>query len=752
MNQALSAQYDVGDARRYVEGRGTYVSDLASRLRSAAVYVIRSEIAHARIHSVDLRAVRAADGVLGAFSAADVMADLGSVPVIEPRISSAPELLPYLQPVLATERVRYVGEPLALIVARDRYLAEDAAALIELNLEPLSPALEMPDVVAAAPLFEGSSNEVATLYAGFGNVSDAFASSDVVVSLELSVGRHTGVPMETRGLVVDVHSSGALDIYGATKVVHTNRRVLAQMMKIDPSLLRLRELDVGGAFGIRGEFYPEDFLVPWAAKELGIGVAWVEDRREHLVAANHSREQLHTASIAASAEGRFLALRTDCLVDSGAYVRTVGLRVAELTIGDLPGPYRFNAYAGTAHCVVTNRTPTGTYRSPGRFESSFVRERLVEALAGELGISAHELRLRNLVSPADMPYNTGLRSAGKVVAFRTGDYPSLYQRVVDRTRELAASVIFADHPRRRVGQATACFVEKSGLGPFECARIVIGSGGEVSVFTGASYLGQGLEQSLVNVVSSRLRVSKPAVKIMRGDTDMLGDGIGTYASRSTVMAGSAVAGACDELLVRAQQRAADLLGGPVEVLVPADGGLRCGDRVITWSEIAAGGLEASYRFEKDDVSYGFGTHGAVVEVDTRTGLVKVLHLVLGYDVGNAIDEAMVVAQLEGGAMQAIGGAITEKLSYDENGNPTSTTLMDYLVPTASEAPRMHVLLAHSIPDDNPLGARGAGEAGVPAIAAAVARAVEVACGSGPCLTATPIRPERVLGLARIEMS
>ena len=743
---------EVGEPRRYVQGAGTYVSDYASRTRAPAAFVVRSETPNARLTNVGLDAVRAAEGVLGAFSAADILADLGRVPVIEPRISASPDLVPYLQPVIATDRVRFVGEPVAVVVAEDRYVAEDAAALMELDMDSLEPVLDLRAAARAEPLF-GGGNEVSTIESSFGDVREAFAAADAVVDLEIAVGRHSGVPMETRGLVADALPTGRLEIVGAAKVLHANRRMLAEMLGMAPSSIRMRELDVGGGFGIRGEFYPEDFLIPWAARRLGTTVCWVEDRREHLVAANQSRQQLHSASIAADRSGRFLGIKTEFHIDSGAYVRTVGLRVADLSLGEIPGPYRFGSYRGVAHCVVSNRTPTGTYRSPGRFESSFVRERLIDALAEKLAMTPRELRRRNLVAPGDMPYESGLRSAGKAVALRNGDFPALFARVADTTERTARDRRAAGaRPGTRLGHAVACFVEKSGLGPYEDARVTLAPDGRFEVRTGASYLGQGLDQALVSVVASRVGVPKDRVAIARVDTSEIEEGIGTYASRSLIMSGGAVAGACDLLVERGRAAVARRLGVAPDAVELREGQFRAGPASCSWEELAGEGLEATHRFEKDAVTYGFGAHGAVVAVDERTGIVRVEDLVLGYDVGNAIDETVVRGQLQGAAMQALGGALLEEFAYDPSGNPTSTTFMDYLMPTASEAPRMEVLLDHSIPDDNPLGARGAGEAGVPAVAAAIAAAIERACGCGAALTTTPIHPEDVLDRCLAERS
>lgn len=757
----IGTQHEVvGDPDRYVAGAGCYIADLASSIGEATLFVVRSDVAHGRLVNVGLDMVRRAPGVIAAFSASDVRADLGSVPVIEPRNSASPDLIPFLQPVIAVDRVRYVGEPVAVIVAVDRYFAEDAAALVELEIEPLVPVIDSREASGSVQLFD-LDNEVARIESSFGDAVAAFRAADVVETLTITVGRHSGVPMETRGLVAEPGPSGSLTVYGASKVVHANQKALAGMLGVSTDSIRMREVDVGGAFGIRGEFYPEDFLVPWAAKMLGRTVSWVEDRREHLLSANQSRDQIHVASIAADERGRLLAISTEFWIDSGAYVRTIGLRVAELTLGEIPGPYRFESYSGVAHCVVSNRTPTGTYRSPGRFEASFVRERMVDRVAARLEIPGDEIRRRNLIRASDMPYRSGIRSAGKDVVLDTGDYVNLFERVNERTKALANELqnVTSRDEWEKVGYATGCFIEKSGLGPFEEAIVEVRDDGTVDVLTGASYLGQGLQKSLSNVVSHALGIPVDSVRIVRVDTNRVSVGIGTYASRSLIMSGSATHNACHELVRVALELAAEEFGVGMEDLIYDGGRITsrgASDFAMSLGELSqrrskqspsGEGLSARVRFDKESATYGFGSHGAVVVTNARTGIVHVKHLVLGYDAGVLIDEGVVVGQLQGGAVQAIGGALFERFSYDKTGNPLATTFMDYLLPTAGDAPSMEVVFASSIPLDNPLKARGVGEAGIPAVAAAIASAVEASLACGATLHTTPIMPEAVWELA-----
>jgi aerobic carbon-monoxide dehydrogenase large subunit len=745
----------VGPRGRYARGQGRYAADV--RLPGqAALCVVRSYLAHGLISGVDVSEALGMPGVLGAWTAADIIADLGQLPVIRPRISDDPFLAPYLQSVLAAGRVRYVGEPVAVVAAQTRHLAEDAADRVALDLEPLEAVTDLATAGQATALFDAG-NLITTAGSEFGDVDAAFAAAPVVVEHELRTGRHSGMPMETRGLVVDPVSGGRITVWGAAKVPHANRLALSRMLGIPEARIRMVENDVGGGFGIRGEFYPEDFLTAWAAIQLGRPVGWVEDRWEHMVAANQSRGQLHRAAVCATEDGELLGLRSEFWLDAGAYVRTVGVRVADLTLGELPGPYRFPSYRGRAHCVVTNLTPTGTYRSPGRFESSFVRERLLDMLAGRLGLDGRELRRRNLVRPADMPYRSGLVSAGKPVTLAAGDYPALFDRVCGAAARLEAEITRsrAGQPGQVVGTGVGAFIEKSGLGPFEQALVTAGQDGTVVVRTGATFFGQGLHRALARIVGAQLHTDPEAIRVMKVDTDEIDDGVGTYASRGVIMAGSAALAACRDLLDRGRHVAAVRLEVAPETLDYQHGAFRgTGEQTgpVTLAEAAGhspeGLLTGRGRHEAAHVTFGFGAHAAVCSVDTSTGQVRVEAMVLGYDAGRVIDPAVVENQLQGAALQAVGGTLLECFSHDEAGTPLATTFMDYLVPTAAEAPRYEVILGDSVTDDNPLGARGAGEAGIPGVAAAIARAIEAACGQQAALFATPIRADAVWELCR----
>ena len=764
--QHLSIRGGIGDSVLRHEdpplltGQARYVADVALD-RGLAMSVVRSPVAHGILIGVETAEARSLPGVEAVFSARDLIESLGRVPLIPPRVSFDETVLPYLQPVLAVDRVRYAGEPVAVVLAEDRYVAEDAAELVFADLD------RRPAVVGAGPeaepgeqLFE-TGNLVTTLRAGFGDLEKAFEEADTVVEAELAIGRHSGVPMETRGVAVEFDPvSRRLTVHGATKVPHWNRTAIADLLGMAPGRLRMRETAVGGGFGVRGELYPEDVLAVWAAERLERSVSWIEDRREHLLAANHSRQQRHRARIAGYRDGRITAIASDFDMDAGAYARTHSIRVADLTLSMIPGPYDLDAYRGSARCVVTNKTPTGTYRAPGRFESSFVRERLIDLFAAEIGMDPVEVRRRNLIPPSRIPYARPLSSTGEPMLFSDGDFP----RVLDR---LVASFDRAALERRReagepVGVGVAMFMEKSGLGPWETGSVEVDPDGLVRVRSGCSSVGQGIRTVLAQIVADRLQLDHTQVRVELLDTDRTPYGIGSYASRSTVTAGSALVQAADEIVRIVKQVAAvdfevdtgdlEYRDGAVYVSGSPEFRLSIFEAAARLHPVTARrygrdrpGLAAGSVFTAERVVYPCGANLAVVRVDPETGQVAVEQLILCYDIGRAINPVLVAGQMEGGAMQAVGGALYEDFAYDQDGNPLSGSFMDYLLPTLAEAPTMTTLIGEQDRTrTNPLGIKGAGEGGLPGVAAGIASAVEHALGRPGLVSATPITPENLL--------
>lgn len=750
---------------RLLTGRGTFADDV-DRPGQLHLRVVRSTVAHGRLAGVDTTAAAALPGVVAVLEGAEL--DLPPIPV---RLSpDRSRLEPYLQPVLARDRVRYVGEPVAAVVARDPYLAEDAAELVVVSYEELGPVLdaELATAPGAPELFDGQSNEVAELAMSFGDAEAAFASAAHVVSVDVAVGRQTAVPIETRGLVAE-WSGGDLEVWGATKVPHFNRRVLADLLGIEAARIRMHRSDAGGGFGVRGELYPEDVLVVLLARTTGRPVKWVEDRAEHLVATNHSRDQRHLLSAAFGADGDLLGLRAEIWHDNGAYIRTHGLTVPELTASMLPGPYRMGAFEARVHVVVSNKTPCGTYRAPGRYETTFARERLLDAAALELAVDPIELRRQNLLGSDELPLARGLRALGTDVVLDPGDYPGLLDEAIAAAGYAAwqREAETASRAGRLVGTGCAVFLEKSGLGPYEQALARLSASGSLELATGGTSLGQGIETVLAQIAADHFGLPTSSVSVVAGDTGLLDDGLGSWASRSTVVGGGAVDIAAARLAQLSCERAAELLeADPADIRLTEGRAVVAGSpsRGVSLAELAARGadapegtgdrevgaaaLVASARFEVEHMTYPYGVHLAQVEVDPETGQVRVLRYFVAYEVGRAVNPSTVEGQLVGGAVQGLGGALLEEAVYGPDGQPASATLIDYMLPFATEAPEVETLVSERFPaETNPLGLRGAGEGGLTACGAAVASAVGAALGSLGAPRRLPISPHDVWRLA-----
>jgi carbon-monoxide dehydrogenase large subunit len=750
-----------------LRGEARFVGDvrLPGMLHAA---VLRSSAAHARLTVLNTQAASRHPGVIKVLTAAD----LEEMPVIPMRLAPRDDLARALQRPLAAEKVRYVGEPLAVVVAGSRYEAEDALELIEVEYEPLEALVDVRAAIdpEAAVLHDSVPDNVAgRLLVTSGDCEQAFADADLVLEEEFFVQRHSGVPLETRGLVADYEKgTQTLTVWGPTKVVHFNRTVLAVMLGMAESRIRFVEPAVGGAFGIRGEFYPEDYLIPLLAIRLARPVCWIEDRTEHMQAANHSREQLHSVKVGVKKDGRILALQDRVLNNMGAYIRTHGATVPTMTLAYLPGPYRIPNYHCEALCVLTNKTPAGTYRGPGRFEAAFVRERLMDILARRLGLDPAEVRRRNFVQPEEMPYTTGTVAFGGVpTIYDSGDFPGQFEQALARFGydELRAWCEGERREGRAVGIGIGCFVEKSGLGPWEYGRVEVESTGAVVVYTGAADVGQGVSTILGQIVADELSVAFERVRVVHGDTAVVPYGMGSFASRGSVLAGNAALLGAQRVKEKLRDIAASALEASAEDLVVEDGrvGVR-GDKhsSLSFAEVARlatpdralplglrPGISEEAFFEAPHMVYPYGVHLALVEVDRDTGMVKILKYLVAYDPGRSINPKLVEGQIVGGFAQGLGGALLEEFAYDDHGQPRSTSFMDYLLPTAVEVPPVDVLLTEEAPSPlNPLGIKGAGEGGTVGVGAALAGAVVDALGAARECTCLPLTPERVYELAR----
>ena len=743
-----------------IRGQGLFAADV-NFPRQIAMRVVRSSVAHGRIIGIDTEAARGLPGVVAIWTGEDV----AEIPPIPFRATNVRGLEPYCQPILANGIVRYVGEPVAVVFAGDAYVAEDAADMVFPDIETLPVLL---DATAEPGEFLPSlTTEPTVVRKAYGDVDSAFRAAHEIVELELAVGRHSGVPLEPRGAIAryDV-SRDVLELHGTAKKQHWNRDEIARLLGRPPTSVHLFEGHVGGGFGVRGELYPEDLLVCLAALRLRRPVKWIEDRREHMVATNHSRQQHHRIRAAVDTTGRLLAIEDVFYHDQGAYVRTHGARVVDLAAGMLPGPYRLPAYRVAGHFRLTNKTPAATYRAPGRFETSFVRERLMDAIAARLGLSPIDIRRRNFVAPEEMPYARPLDALGTDIVLDSGDYPRLLDRALDRFGWAAAQDELARRRERGecVGIGLAFFVEKSGLGPSDGVRISVDTTGSVELVSGAASVGQGMETVLAQICAEILSVDYRRVRVVRGRTDRIEFGNGAHASRVTVMSGSATYEAAHAVSRMALGTAAQLLQCEAEELALLDGCVvrrsTPGAALMTLGEAArqmgpnsplmvgrTPGLTAERWFYSSHMTYPYGVHIALVRLDSGTGEIRAERYLVANDVGWAINPRLVEGQITGGVAQGLGGALFEEFRYDEWGQPLCTTFADYLIPTVAEMPRVDVLVAEDAPSPlNPLGVKGAGEGGVNAVGAAIAAAVDDALGRPGAITRLPILPRLVHAL------
>ncbi|MEH2482663.1 carbon-monoxide dehydrogenase large subunit [Nitrobacteraceae bacterium AZCC 2146] len=735
---------------RFLSGSGVFVDDL-ERDGMLHAAILRSSIAHADIVSIDASAALRMPGVHTVITAADIA---GEVPVIPLRLAPLPEFEPFRQPVIAIDKVRYVGEPIAVVVADSRAIAEDALEAIDVQFEVLS-AVTGPGVTEDA-LFACADDNVSLRYsAGFGDADAAFASADYVRTERFSVQRHTALPMETRGLLAEWDSASArLVVTGATKVTFYNRRALAKMLDLRQDDIDLIEIDVGGGFGVRGEFYPEDFLIPFAARKLARPVKWIEDRREHLMAINHSRDVACELSIACRSDGMMLGLRGAVFSDMGAYIRTNGGVVPAKAAQFLPGPYRIPNVSVSVEAFMTSKTPVGTYRGPGRFEANFFRERLIDMVASDLGIDAAEIRRKNLITEAELPYPIdGLVPYEGPTSYDTGNYVEVFERALleigwQDKRHLQGKMI--DGVRHGIG--LGCFVESGGAGPKENAALTLERDGALTVAVGSSVLGQGLETVLGQIASDTLSIPFDRIRVLHGSTTLLDEGFGTYHSRAVVMGGSAVLDAAKKLRERILEQAANRLGRPNSELTIADQHVVAANGAsVSLADLAAEQvLSADGTFANTTRTYSYGTHAAHVTVDPRTGRVEILDYVAVEDVGRAINPAIVHGQAIGAIVQGLGGVFLDHLIYDEQAQLLNASLADYLVPTASDFPRLRAVTLELRPSlTNPLGAKGAGEGGIVAVAAATANAVAAALAPlGVEVNHLPLTPPRLWRLIK----
>ncbi len=715
---------------RFLRGRGEYVDDVAMPGLLYAV-ILRSSVAHGRLISIDASAALKVSGVHSVITAADMP---GGPPIVPMRLQPLPEFKPFEQPVIAHDKVRYVGEPIAVVLASSVAIGEDALEAIAVEIEDL-PAVADWQTAASnkSLLFEkAGTNRSLVFQARKGDADAAFANAPYVRRERLRTGRHYGLTMEPRGVMATWDGAKPmLTVYGAAKVPFFNRRILSAQIGLPVEQIDMIENDVGGGYGARGEFYPEDFLIPFAARHVGRPVKWIEDRRENLMAMNHAREEECNLEVACARDGTILAIRGEVHTDMGAYMRTNGAVGARNVSQFMAGPYRVPHVKIDSSLWMTNKTPVGTYRGPGRFEANFFLERMIDMIAADLGIDRIDFRRKNLITSAEQPYPIAhVQPTDARDQYDSGEYSETLERALKeidwpKVSKLQGKLIDGKYH----GLGAVCFIEGGGAGPKESARIEVNKDGTFSVYMGTSSVGQGVETVFAQIAADALEVPVERIHhIYHGSTAHVSDGYGAYHSRSTVMGGSAVLDATNNFMATLRQAAGKRLGcAESNVTLDVDK-VTGGGRSMALSEFA--GLTAEGAFLNKKHTYSYGAHVAHITVDARLGCIEIVDYVVVQDVGRAVNPLTVKGQVLGSLVQGLGGAVLEDLKYDENGQFLTGSLADYLLPTATDFPNLRCVVLDDYPSPiNPLGVKGAGEGGIIAAGGCMANAVANALSS-----------------------
>jgi carbon-monoxide dehydrogenase large subunit len=774
---------------RLLRGKGTYVDDidLPEMLHAA---LLRSPHAHARILNIDVRAAQALPGVHVVLTAADLGEVLEPSPLLVPHEALTQ---PRTQLPLALDEVRYVGEAVAMVVANSRYVAEDALDLIDVDYEPL-PVIASLDSArapeAARVHADVPDNIAAHLVQQVGTPDEIFSSAPHVIQETFLMDRGAAMPMECRGIVANWDAfEGILTCWISTQGPIPIRNGLAAIFHLPEHKVRVVAPDVGGGFGTKIMlFYPEEILTPFAARQLGRPVKWIEDRREHFISANQERSQFHEVEYAFDEQGILLAVRDRFYHDAGAYT-PYGIIVPIITACTLPGPYRLRHYASECTVLYTNKVPVSPYRGAGRPHAVFVMERMMDRIARELGQDRLAIRERNFIAPDEFPWDVGLiYQDGGPTMYDSGNY----QAGLDKLKALLDYEHFHEQQEaarqegRYLGLGIGCYVEGTGIGPYEGARVSVESDGRVYAATGITTQGQAQATTLAQIVADQLGVDIQDVMVTTGDTAAFHWGVGTFASRSAAIAGSAMHLAAVKVREKARLVAAELFEASPDDIELADGKVFVRDspqKALTLGQVAisanplryaygenarklmsmklAGprpgpalpaerggpGLEASEFYSPPHGSFASGAHGAIIEVDPTTGMVTFLKYAAVHDCGRVINPMVVEGQVHGGVAQGIGGAFFERLVYDEEGQLINASFMDYLLPTAAEVPPIEVDHVETPSPLNPLGVKGAGEAGVIPVPALFASAIDDALtSSGIRIREMPLHPCRLYEL------
>ncbi|HEX7263701.1 MAG TPA: aerobic carbon-monoxide dehydrogenase large subunit [Candidatus Dormibacteraeota bacterium] len=759
---------------RLLRGNGHFTDDIGEGALES--YLVRSPFAHARIKSIDVSAALAVPGVVAVYVSADLPFGDKDLPILIPH----PNLTHgRTQRCLASEVVRYVGEAVAFVVAENRYIAEDAADLVEVDYEPL-PVVITPEASARAEHLvhdDVPGNVAAELLQEVGDVEAALAAAPHRKRLLLRFERGAACPMEGRAVWARwSQPEHRLTVYDSTQSPTSIRGGLAVLFGLPESDVDVIAPDVGGGFGPKIMlFYSDELLVPFAAMQLGRPVKWTEDRQEHFTAVNQERGQVHEVEVGFDDDGRVLALSDDFIHDGGAYT-PYGIILPIITAAQVPGPYRIPNYRVRFRDVYTNATATSPYRGAGRPHACFVMERTLDAIAAELSLDRVDVRRRNLIASDQFPYNLGIIwQDGNIVVYDSGNYPALVERAV----EMLGPRPEGDH----IGMGLSPYVEGTGVGPYEGAHVQVLVSGKVVAATGIPNQGQAHATVWAQIVADQLGVDVADVEVTSGDTRRFQWGVGTFASRAAIMAGNAMAVAAGMVADKAKHVAAEHLEANPEDLELVDGRVRVKgspDRGIPLAAVAVlanpmryafgggteaatqftpkarpgpplaegeqPGLEATGYFSPVGSAWAAGCHAAYVRVDPKTFRLEVLKYVVVHDCGRLINPMVVEGQIEGGVAQGIGGAFYERLAYDVDGQLRNASFMEFLMPYATEIPAIEIDHIETPSPLNPLGIKGAGEAGVIPVGAVLASAIEEALGVP--ISEMPLSPLKLYELSQ----
>ncbi|MFM1816075.1 MAG: hypothetical protein RLZ98_2770 [Pseudomonadota bacterium] len=755
--------------RELLSGRGNYVDDVQLPGGLHAAFV-RSTHAHARIAGIDVSTALAVDGVAAAYTVKDIAKVAASerMTLIAAPVQAKVANTPF---ILAKSEVAYVGELIAIVLAETRHQAEDGANAILVDYEPLEVVVDPRKAIEpGAPRVrtELGSNVFNTYDVAYGDIEAAFSGDVVIVKDSIFVHRGAGHPMEGRGIVVENRArEDAMTVWSSTQMPNDLFQAIVETIGIDENRLRVITPDVGGGFGPKYCVYPEELAVVCAAKLSGRSVKWIEDRREHFLGAIQERDQHWDVEIAVTRDGKLKGVRGHLIHCQGAYTfKAANLPYNSATA--VPGPYMLPAYKMDVTVAFTNRMPVSSVRGAGYPQAVFVMERLMDRAAQALGLDRAEIRRRNLIPPEKLPYEKPLKArSGSGIIYDSGDYPAAQARLLEA----------ADWERFKVRQEAArkegCYlgiglanaVKGTGRGPFESGSVRITPSGRVTVMTGAAEMGQGLTTALAQIAADELGIRPEQVTVVAGDTSMTPLGLGGFASRQLVTAGSTVKLSAIAVAEKAKKLASHILEADVADLELRNGSVSvvgAPGHGVTLAEIARQlrgapgyafpegldpGLEADEKWQAGPLAYANVSHVAEVEVDIETGHVRLLRFLSIQDSGTLINPALVEGQVRGGITHGIGNAMFEVMKYDAEGQPQTTTFADYLLATAPEIPRFETMYEQSPSPFNPLGAKGVGEVGTIPAAAAVISAIEDALSPfGARISKAPIEPEDVLRL------